>query len=320
MPKLQKCIAPFIAFIACLCIATAQADTGSKNIESKKAEFAKIASAKLDSTKSDSAPRSTNDRPKEPFTAYNGTTYILKDSDIKGVKTPPLKIGEKPIKWLAHPKYATRQIAIIPIAYRTKPGTLALSAAPTLALTIKPGNYKKEQITISDASKVKPDEASLQRIARERDEANAIYADSSAKRYWREPFAYPLRSTITSPFGSARVFNGELQSFHGGVDFRAPTGTPLHAVNDGVVALAKERFLAGKSVIIDHGEGLYSTYFHCSELKVKVGDAIKKGDLIALSGASGRVSGAHLHFGIVYSGVQVDPLDFITAINALFAE
>lgn len=144
MPKLQKLIAPFIAFVACLCIATAQANTESTKADSKKLESKNTDSAKIASDKLDSTPRSTNDRPSESFTAYNGTTYILKDSDIKGAKTPPLKIGNKPIKWLAHPKYATRQIAIIPIAYRTKPGTLALSAAPALALTIKPGNYKKE--------------------------------------------------------------------------------------------------------------------------------------------------------------------------------
>ena len=89
------------------------------------------------------------------------------------------------------------------------------------------------------------------------------------------------------------------------------------AANDGVVAIAKDRYYAGGSVVIDHGEGIYTQYYHLSALNVKVGQSVKKGDIIALSGASGRVSGPHLHFGVIAGGVQVNPLNFVKKINEI---
>ena len=128
----------------------------------------------------------------------------------------------------------------------------------------------------------------------------------------------PMESVVTSHYGNARVFNSELRSYHAGTDFRASIGTPIKAINDGKVVLAKERFMSGNSVIIDHGEGIYSAYFHCSTLKVSLGEYVKKGHIIALSGDTGRVSGAHLHFTIMVQGVSLDALHFISTINALF--
>ncbi|RAX52964.1 hypothetical protein CCY98_03165 [Helicobacter sp. 11-8110] len=125
-----------------------------------------------------------------------------------------------------------------------------------------------------------------------------------------------MKSKITSEFGNARVFNQEVKSYHSGTDFRAAIGTPIYASNSGKVVIAKDRFLAGKSVVIDHGEGIFSMYYHCSEIKVKEGTRVKQGELIALSGNTGRVSGPHLHFGILVRGAQVDPIDFIAKINA----
>ncbi|HEF3953264.1 TPA: M23 family metallopeptidase, partial [Campylobacter jejuni] len=103
-----------------------------------------------------------------------------------------------------------------------------------------------------------------------------------------------------------------------GTDFRAATGTPIYAANSGIVKIAKDRYFAGNSVVIDHGFGIYSQYYHLSKIDVKVGQKIKKGELIGLSGASGRVSGPHLHFGILAGGKQVDPLDFVSKFNAIF--
>jgi murein DD-endopeptidase MepM/ murein hydrolase activator NlpD len=125
----------------------------------------------------------------------------------------------------------------------------------------------------------------------------------------------PMDSKITSDFGNARVFNGSLKSYHSGTDFRAKVGTPVKSVNDGVVVLAKDRFYAGGSVIVDHGEGVYSCYYHMSKYEVKEGDFVKKGQLLGLSGVSGRVTGPHLHFSMRVSGVQVDPLQFINLVN-----
>lgn len=102
------------------------------------------------------------------------------------------------------------------------------------------------------------------------------------------------------------------------MDYRAAIGTPVVVSNDGVVVLAKGRYYAGGSIIVDHGGEIYSTYFHLKDIKVKVGDRVKRGKIIASSGASGRVTGPHLHFGIVVLGSAIDPLDFIEKINSIF--
>ena len=245
--------------------------------------------------------------------AYNGTAYIFTTGE-SNPKT--LTFGGKKIAWLAHPAKENEKIAIVPIPYRANLGRFELQKG--LFLEVKGVNYKKEKITITDTSKVRPNKAQQKRVADELNEANAIYRTYSTERLWSEPFALPMQSVITSHYGNARVFNGELRSYHAGTDFRAVIGTPIKAINDGIVALSKERFMSGNSVIISHGEGIYSAYFHCSELKVAVGERVKKGQIIALSGDTGRVSGAHLHFSMMVQGVSVDSLHFISTINALF--
>ncbi|RDU73774.1 M23 family peptidase [Helicobacter aurati] len=243
----------------------------------------------------------------------NGKTAIVTTTN----KNPqPLKIGKKTLQWIKHPKDSTKYIAIIPIHYYEKEGSFTLNNGQTLK--IQRGNYRQERITITDSSKVAPNQSAKERIQRELAEANIIYKTYTTTRYWNTPFIYPMQSKITSPFGSARVFNNEVKSYHGGTDFRAKQGTPIQASNDGIVVIAKERFLAGKSVVISHGEGIFSQYYHCSEIKVKVGQQVKKGQVIALSGNTGRVSAPHLHFGFIINGIQIDPLHFIDTINTLF--
>ncbi len=242
----------------------------------------------------------------------NGATFIA----VSTKKNPQeININGKIFPWIPHPLDASKKIAIIPINYRAKLGTLKLNNENTI--NIKQGNYKRENIQLKDASKAKPNKQANERIARELDEANKIYKTFTKNRYWKLPFKLPLESVITSPFGSARIFNGEVKSFHSGTDFRAKIGTPIYAINDGVVVIAKERFLAGKSVVLDHGEGIFSMYYHCSDIKVKLGQKVSKGQLLALSGDTGRVSGAHLHFGILVNGIQVNPINFIEVMNNL---
>lgn len=248
-----------------------------------------------------------------PHIAYNGTAYIFTTDEAN---PKPLNFGEKKIAWLSHPAKKGEKIAIVSVPYRANVGKITLFNG--LSLEIKSANYKQEKITITDTSKVRPNKAQQKRVADELQEANAIYRTTTPKRLWSERFALPMESVITSHYGNARMFNNELRSYHAGTDFRASIGTPIRAINDGKVALAKERFMSGNSVIIDHGEGIYSAYFHCSELKVAMGEVVKKGQIIALSGDTGRVSGAHLHFSIMAQGVSVDSLHFISTINALF--
>jgi len=129
-----------------------------------------------------------------------------------------------------------------------------------------------------------------------------------------------LHSKITSSYGNARMFNGVLKSFHSGTDFRAKIGTKIRATNDGIVVIAKKRYYAGGSVVIDHGNGLYSCYYHLSKILVKVGEKVKQSEIVGLSGQSGRVNGPHLHFGIRIYSRAINPLQFVSTVNKIFKE
>lgn len=256
-------------------------------------------------------------------TIINGKTLIIEQkSNEAGI----LKKDKKTIKWLAHPNDKSKLIAIVPIRYYAKKDFILTNEFPDykekIYVNVKKGDYKKEKITIGKKgkkSKVKPaSKKLLERIKQEREEANRIYSTFTPKRHWKHKFKQPLTSKITSDFGVARLYNGILRSYHGGTDFRAATGTKIKASNDGIVVIARQRYYAGGSVVIDHGEGIYSLYYHLSKVHVKVGDRVKQDEVVGLSGATGRVTGPHLHFGFMVRGTQVDPLDFIAKINALF--
>ncbi|HEX6573418.1 MAG TPA: M23 family metallopeptidase [Gemmatimonadaceae bacterium] len=151
------------------------------------------------------------------------------------------------------------------------------------------------------------------RIARENETARSIgRASHETPRMWTAPFLRPRESVVTSRFGSGRMFNGTLTSRHLGVDFRGQTGEPVRAANRGVVALVDNFFLAGNVIYIDHGEGIVTAYFHLSKATVAKGDTVARGERIGLVGATGRVTGPHLHWSARYGAVTVNPLDLIT--------
>jgi len=185
-----------------------------------------------------------------------------------------------------------------------------------LNLKVIDGNYKSEIITVP-SKKLQPSEERLKRTKKEYHQAIKIYKSKSKKLLWDEDFIYPLNTKITSEFGTKRVYNGQLKSYHSGTDFRAPVGTEILASNSGIVKIAQNRFYAGNSIVIDHGYGIYSCYFHLSKMNFKEGDLIKKGQVLGLSGDTGRVTGPHLHFAFRINGVQVDPLNAIEVLNQL---
>jgi len=150
------------------------------------------------------------------------------------------------------------------------------------------------------------------RIARENErarEAGRKAHDTPAM--WTEPFINPRPSSITSRFGSGRMFNGTVASRHLGVDFSGSVGAPVRAANRGVVTLVDEFYLAGNVVYVDHGEGIVTGYFHLSKSLVAPGDIVERGQQIGLVGATGRVTGPHLHWNARYGAVTVNPLDLV---------
>jgi len=154
------------------------------------------------------------------------------------------------------------------------------------------------------------DSATQARVDRENATAREIGRRAhDSPPMWTSPFMRPRASTVTSRFGSGRMFNGTLTSRHLGVDFRGATGQPIRAANRGVVALVDDFFLAGNVVYIDHGGGVVTAYFHLSKALVAQGDTVERGQEIGLVGATGRVTGPHLHWSARYGTLTVNPLD-----------
>ncbi len=251
---------------------------------------------------------------------YNGKSTLLTLPSPSGI----VSFNDRNISVLVHPTDRSKGIAIIPIDYYMPSQEMNLTwTAPgrneTIPITIRDSDYPTEELSV-DPALVSPPPEALERIAAEKAEAEAIYARFTPIRYWNEPFIRPMDSNITSEYGSKRTYNGSLKSYHGGVDFRARTPLPIAAANNGIVVLTADRYYAGGTVIIDHGEGIYSCYFHMSRFDVKPGDYVKRGDTLGLSGATGRITGPHLHFGIMLGGMQSDPLYLIDRLNTLFTK
>ncbi len=254
----------------------------------------------------------------------NGKTALLKFSKEKGIEYKIIEFEKKKIAIFSNPFNSNEYYALIPVSYYDKPSQKNVQIIyiengkkkhKDIVLKIKDAKYKKETLHVN-AAKVNPKQPKVKKtIAKEYHEAMKIYHTITCKSYLHSKFILPMQSNITSDFGTARVYNGSLKGYHSGTDFRAKMGTPIIAANDGKVVLVKKRFYSGGTVIIDHGEGIYTCYFHMSKFNVKADQLVQKGELLGLSGKSGRVTGPHLHFSARIDGVQVDPLQLIALLN-----
>ncbi len=209
------------------------------------------------------------------------------------------------------------------VALDRAPGPLPLEVrAPgheplvrTLAVAAK--SFPEQRLTVEEKY-VKPSKKDAERIERERRMLDALYAKRSVRPPLAAPFAKPVPGDPTSAFGLRRFFNGEPRAPHAGLDLRAPTGTPVEASGPGEVAFAGDLYFSGKTVILDHGGGLFTIYAHLSRLDVAEGDAVARGARVGLSGATGRVTGPHLHWGTRVGSTVVDPRALLDP--ALFPE
>src|SRR6476661_7031458 len=156
--------------------------------------------------------------------------------------------------------------------------------------------------------KVDLDEESLTRVKAEQASVRTVLEAVSERRLWAGNFLRPVEGPVTGAFGRQRIINGQAKNPHNGEDIAAPLGADVVAMNDGVVCLTADHFFSGKGVFVDHGLGLYSMYFHLSEVSVKEGDAVMRGQVIGKVGASGRATGPHLHWGVNLNGARVNPL------------
>lgn len=181
-------------------------------------------------------------------------------------------------------------------------------------VVVKPRTFATRSLKVDPAFVTPPPEAA-ERIARETAELEAVWRATPAEPLWSGAFARPVPHAANSAFGTHSVFNGEPRSQHGGADFRSPAGTPIKAPNAGRVALASDRYFSGNTVVIDHGAGLFSLFAHLAGIEVNVGDLVERGAPIGTVGATGRVTGPHLHWSVRASGARVDPLSVLAVIG-----
>lgn len=179
------------------------------------------------------------------------------------------------------------------------------------AVPVRQTGYPREVLAVAPRF-AKLDSAAAARVRRENARSRQISLVSrDHPRVWQGPFQLPRASRITSAFGAARVYNGEVRSRHLGTDFAGAVGTPVLAAGRGVVAMVVDFYLAGRAVYIDHGQGLVTAYFHLSRAEVTEGDTVTTGQPIGAVGQSGRVTGPHLHWVARFGTIAVDPVSLL---------
>jgi murein DD-endopeptidase MepM/ murein hydrolase activator NlpD len=173
--------------------------------------------------------------------------------------------------------------------------------------------YKSQHITLKNKSHVNPDPKQLERFERERKEQDAAYRQFRSSVPSNVSLDTPVRGRLSSPFGLRRFFNGEERNANSGLEFAVPQGTAVRAPADGVVTIVADYFFNGKTVFLDHGQGFVTMYCHLSSASVSVGQEVRRGQVIAHVGATGRATGPHLHWNVSLNNVRVDPAIFINA-------
>ena len=177
-------------------------------------------------------------------------------------------------------------------------------------IRIAPRAFGEERLTLPDA-KVHLSPADLERVKKERVRIASLWSTVTPERLWDGPFLVPVEGRPGSPFGLKRWINGERRSPHTGIDIKAPEGSPVLASNSGRVVLVGDFFFSGRAVFLDHGQGVYTMYFHLSKINVVEGQQVARGQVLGLVGMTGRATGPHLHWGVRLGGSRVDPTSLV---------
>ena len=246
---------------------------------------------------------------------------------------PPQKLESLNGTWLGHEvtfSFDTTSktwFALAGVSLDTGPGTYALelagetkagkSSSTKLSFSHKfvvtRAKYPKIEVKLSVEGKFTEPTPEQQKQIQDAQEIKKEYLNRvTPKREWSGQFTAPVDAAISDVFGSQRVFNGKTSSPHLGLDFRVPSGTPIAALNNGTVILARPLYFEGNFVVLDHGQGLLTLYLHLSEFKVHEGDEVKRGQEIGLSGGTGRATGPHLHVAVRWQGTYLDPARLLT--------
>ena len=204
-------------------------------------------------------------------------------------------------------------LGLMPVPADEKPGEYPLEILDKAGAAVAAGqvrvvdaHFLKQNVTIAESvAELKPSPGETETVT-------AFRNTVSEQRHWEEPLALPVRGCMTSTYGVQRYLNGKpTGSIHAGLDQRAPAGTPIRAATGGTVKIVREWNLHGRTVAIDHGQGLESIYLHMSKQAVAEGAVVNRGDIIGYSGSTGRSNAPHLHWSLYVNGVAVNPLDWV---------
>lgn len=264
--------------------------------------------------------------------ALSGTAFGALDVQISPTEAKPGdailvtvgKAGTEPSGVLAsralsfYPSGASTFRAVAPLPLEQQPGNVPIKVtAPDPAhpeattdvskeLRIVDPNFPSRELSVANKF-LEPPANVKKRIAADAEAIAGAFAHPFSKPLFRSNFLWPRESEVTSQFGDRRLFNGKTESQHYGVDLAGKVGDPVSSTNSGVVVLARDCYHSGKTVLIHHGAGIFSAYFHLNSIKVRKGQNVRRGQPIGLVGKSGRVTGPHLHFGIKVAGLYVNP-------------
>jgi len=256
----------------------------------------------------------------QPARLINGSPVVFR-------VTAPERLKSLSGKWLEHDVFFSSDsqgkvwYAIAGASLETHPGNypLELKGSTTTGKDLSfqkqvaVGKGKYHSIAASVPKQyTEPSAEQLQKIDQDKTLKEHTFARVTPERDWAGDFRPPVKAQISDVFGTARTFNGKVQSVHQGLDYAVPEGTPVAALNGGTVLLAQSLFFEGNCVVLDHGQGLLTLYLHLSQIEVKEGDRVTSGQKIGLSGGTGRATGPHLHVAVRWQGVYLNPATLLT--------
>lgn len=256
----------------------------------------------------------------QPAQLVNGAPVVFQ------VK-PSVRLSGLSGKWLEHNVFFSYDAAsktwygIAGVSLETHPGIYDLELKGTTPrgsevafskrIAIRPAKYPSIAVSVAKQY-TEPSAEQLERIRQDKTVKQDVFGHTTAEQEWSGKFRPPVDASVSDVFGTRRTFNGKVQSMHQGLDYAVPKGTPVSAVNAGTVLLASPLYFEGNCVVLDHGQGLLTLYLHLSEIKVKPGERVERGQEIGLSGGTGRATGPHLHLAVRWEGVYLNPATLLT--------